>query len=223
MADNKYTAKITSEHNQKPNFMGVVFNNTEPFASVQDFLGTYTPSFDLDSAIGVQLDVVGQWVGRSRYVDIPLTGVYFSWDDLPSIGWDSGVWKGEFDPDSGLISLPDDSYRTLLRAKIAANSWDGSIPGAYAIWNAAFSGQSYIVIQDNQDMSMTVGIAGQPLDIVTRALLTNGYLPLKPEGVRINVYSITPVAGQLFSWDAESEALAGWEVGNWGIEITPGA
>jgi hypothetical protein len=61
------------------------------------------------------------------------------------------------------------------------------------------------------------------LDIVTRALLTNGYLPLKPEGVRINVYSITPVDGPLFAWDAESEALAGWEVGNWGIEITPGA
>jgi hypothetical protein len=111
----------------------------------------------------------------------------------------------------------------LLKAKVAANSWDGSIPGAYAIWNAAFSGQSYIIIQDNQDMSMTVGIAGQPLDIVTRALLTNGYLPLKPEGVRINVYSITPVDGPLFAWDAESEALAGWEVGNWGIEITPGA
>ncbi len=71
-------------------------------------------------------------------------------------------------------------------------------------------------------MSMTVGIAGQPLDIVTRALLTNGYLPLKPEGVRINVYSITPVSGPLFAWDAESEALAGWDVGNWGIEITPG-
>lgn len=222
MADNKYTAKITSEHNQKPNYMGVVFNNTEPFASLQDFLNTYVGVFDIDLAAGVQLDQVGEWIGRSRYVDIPLTGVYFTWDDTVDVGWDSGVWKGPFDPDSGLIALPDDSYRTLLKAKVAANSWDGSIPGAYAIWNAAFSGQSYIVIQDNQDMSMTVGIAGQPLDIVTRASLTNGYLPLKPEGVRINFYSITPVSGPLFAWDAESAALAGWDVGNWGIEITPG-
>jgi hypothetical protein len=222
MADNKYTAKITSEHNQKPNYMGVVFNNTEPFASLQEFLNTYIGVFDLDAAVGMQLDQVGQWIGRSRYVDIPLTGVYFTWDDTVDVGWDSGVWKGPFDPDSGLIALPDDSYRTLLKAKVAANSWDGSIPGAYAIWNAAFSGQSYIVIQDNQDMSMTVGIAGQPLDIVTRALITNGYLPLKPEGVSINFYSITPVPGPLFAWDAESDALAGWDVGNWGIEITPG-
>ncbi|WP_241129760.1 DUF2612 domain-containing protein [Achromobacter xylosoxidans] len=222
MADNKYTAKVTSEHNQKPNFMGVVLNNTEPFASLQEFLNTYIGVFDLDAAAGVQLDQVGQWIGRSRYVDIPLTGVYFTWDETVDVGWDSGVWKGMFDPDSGLIHLPDDSFRTLLKAKVVANAWDGSIPGAYAIWNAAFSGQSYIIIQDNQDMSMTVGIAGQPLDIVTRALLTNGYLPLKPEGVRINVYSITPVSGPLFAWDAESDALAGWEVGNWGIEITPG-
>lgn len=222
MADNKYTAKVTSEHNQKPNFMGVVLNNTEPFASLQEFLNTYIGVFDLDAAVGVQLDQVGKWIGRSRYVDIPLTGVYFTWDETVDVGWDSGVWKGMFDPDSGLIRLPDDSFRTLLKAKVVANAWDGSIPGAYAIWNAAFSGQSYIIIQDNQDMSMTVGIAGQPLDIVTRALLTNGYLPLKPEGVRINVYSITPVSGPLFAWDAESDALAGGEVGNWGIEITPG-
>ena len=94
MADNKYTAKITSEHNQKPNFMGVVFNNTKPFASVQEFLGTYMQSFDLDTAIGAQLDVIGEWVGRTRYVGIPLSGVYFSWDDLPSIGWIPEFGKG---------------------------------------------------------------------------------------------------------------------------------
>ncbi|MEJ2896216.1 DUF2612 domain-containing protein [Bordetella avium] len=222
MAENKYTAKITSEHSQRPKFMGVVFNNTQPFCSLFHFLGSYTQAFDLDAAIGAQLDHIGQWIGRSRFVDIPLTGLYFTWDDTADVGWSSGLWKGQFDPESGLISLPDESYRTLLKAKVAANSWDGSIPGAYAIWDAAFGGQSHIIIQDNQDMSMSVAIAGQPLDIVTRALLTNGYLPLKPEGVRINFYIITPVDGQLLAWDAESTALAGWDAGNWGIEITTG-
>ena len=221
MTNDDYLNLITSEHRGKEKFEATVVAGVSPFSKLQAVMQGLPADFDIDQAVGVQLDAVGAWIGRSRRIDTPLVGVYFAWDDLASDGWESGIWKGPFDPDSGLVDLPDDSYRVLLKAKIAANSWDGTIHGAYAIWATVFT-NSQLVIQDNQDMSMVVGIAGQPLSIVDQALLTNGYIPLKPEGVRIQYYAIAPAAGALFAWDTdESSALAGWDTGQWAVELIP--
>ena len=156
----QYIALITSEHFDKENFVATVGAGVDPLAKLQSVMLGMPEDFDIDTAVGVQLDTLGIWIGRSRRIDTPLVGVYFAWDDLASDGWESGIWKGPFDPDSGLVDLPDDAYRVLLKAKIAANSWDGTIPGAYAIWSEIFT-SSHLIIQDNQDMSMVVGIAGQ--------------------------------------------------------------
>lgn len=215
-----YQSLITSHHADKPKFMATVAIAAKVFAHLQQLAADLPRQFDLDEAVGVQLDAVGEWIGRSRRIDTPLTGVYFTWDDVASTGWDAGVWQGPFDPDSGLTVLPDDEYRLLLRAKVAANQWDGSIPGAYEVWTTVFN-DSIILIQDNQDMSMTVGIAGTPVSTVTQALLTGGYIPLKPEGVRVNYYAISVDSGPLFAWDADSEALAGWDTGSWALELLP--
>lgn len=221
MTNKEYLNLITSEHRGKEKFEATVVASVSPFSKLQFVMQKLPADFDIDQAVGLQLDAVGAWIGRSRRIDTPLVGVYFTWDDLESNGWDSGIWKGAFDPDSGLVDLPDDAYRLLLKAKIASNKWDGTIPSAYKIWSDVFT-DSYLIIQDNQDMSMMVGIAGNPLSIVDQAMLINGYIPLKPEGVRIQYYAIAPASGSLFSFDTEeSLALAGWDSGQWAVELTP--
>jgi len=215
-----YIALLTTEHQGKPRFEATVAASVEPMAKVQDVLKELPAAFDIDEAVGEQLDAVGAWIGRSRRIDAAIVDLYFAWDDTVRDGWDSGVWKGEYDPDSGLIDLPDDSYRVLLKAKIAANSWDGSIPNAYLAWRTAFADESLLVIQDNQDMSCVFGIAGKPLGVVEQALLTGGYIPLKSEGVRVS-YAIIPYEGQIMAWDCDtSDALAGWDIGQWSTELT---
>jgi len=218
----QYTRLITSQHIDKPRYVETVGVSVEPFSKIQKVLEALPKDFDIDNAIGVQLDAVGIWVGRSRRIDVPLTGVYFSWDGLISEGWSQGVWQGQFDPNSGLVDLPDDAYRTLLKAKIAANNWDGSIPGAYEVWVQAFSADKVLVIQDNQDMTMVFGLAGTALSSVEKALLLNGYIPLKPEGVQVSYYAILPEDGLLFGWDVDDpSAFGGWDVGQWAFEIDP--
>lgn len=222
MTTDDYLALITSEHAAQPNFLATVAAGIEPLVGLQDTLQGLIAAFDLDTAVGLQLDMVGQWVGISRQLKAPLVGVYFAFDDIASDGWDSGVWQGPFDPSSGLVSLPDDAYRTVLRAKIAANAWDGSIPGAYAVWALVFIGSFILVLQDNQDMSLTIAIAGEPMPIIDKALLISGYIPLKPEGVRIAYYTIVPTPGLLFAWDVNAgTALAGWDAGQWGEILLP--
>lgn len=222
MTIENYLNLITSEHRDKPKFEATVTVGISPFAKIQGVLNGLPADFDIDTATGVQLDAVGVWIGRSRRIDTPLTGIYFTWEGLLSEGWNAGSWKGEFDPDSGLVDLPDDAYRTLLKAKIAANNWDGTIPSAYEIWTSVFGADRFILIQDRQDMSMVVGIAGQPLDTIEQALLVNGYIPLKPEGVQVLYYAVAPSVGPLFAWDVSpSSALSGWDSGQWPTELIP--
>jgi hypothetical protein len=219
MSVETYTALVTSEHAHKPKFIATIEANAGLEAFIQSVLSTINPSFDLDSAVGVQLDTVGVRVGVSRFIATPLSGIYFEWDNA-ALGWSFGIWKGVFSPTTGLTLLPDDSYRTLIRAKIAANSWKGSIPDAYTIWETLFT-DTIVLIQDNQDMSMVIGVTGQPLDVLTQALLIGGYLPLKPEGVRIAYYALHVDTNPLFAWGADGSGVAGWGIGSWAKILAP--
>ncbi len=216
-----YTNLVPSQHSQKPRFMATLKAVLAPLEKAADLLHELRTAFDLDTATGKQLDAVGVRVGRTRYLNTPLENVYFSWN-TEKVGWGEGVWKGKFDPENGLVALPDDIFRMLLKAKVVANRWDGTTTGAYEAWEIAFSDiGSTILIQDNQDMSMVVGIAGMPLNPVFEQLLLQNYVPLKPEGVRIKWYMVTPDGGPLFAWNCDSPALAGWNKGRWPNKLTP--
>jgi Protein of unknown function (DUF2612). len=221
MADNPYLQRIASQHAQRPKFRALVDALTQPFALCNMASHDIAACFDLDTAVGVQLDQVGFWIGVGRRLRTPLENVYFSLD-IEGLGFDQGVWRGRHDPETGLTILPDDQYRTLLKARIAANHWDGTIPGAYRVWEVVFRNErSIIFIQDNQDMSMIVGIAGLPLNAVLQALLTGGYIPLKPEGVRIRYYAVGTAEGPLFGFDVHNDALAGFDTGQWAQILYP--
>ena len=215
-----YTDLITSEHADKPKFMAVVGLTTDPFAKAIALLGDFTRQFDIDSAIGAQLDVVGEWVGFGREITTPLEGVYFSWG-VDGVGGGQGYWKRPFDPDTGLTNLPDEPYRTVLRAKAALNQWDGRVDTAIADIGPIFPNNTVWII-DNQDMSMTVAVGGAQLDPVYAALLTGGYLSLKPGGVQINyLFSSLPPA-PIFAWGiTDSELFGGWGVGAWAQATSP--
>jgi len=214
-----YLSLITSQHRDKDNFVAMNSFDVSPYQKMQTILDDIPNLYDVDLAIGVQLDTIGEWVGVSRRVNTPLTGVYFEWDNVDTmIGWDSGSWIGQFDSTTGLSFLPDDSYRRLIKTKIASNTWNGSITMAYDIWETIFT-NSYIIIQDNQDMTMSIGIAGEKLGAVDQALLTGGYIPLKPMGVGVNYYMITTSAGAFFGWDIDVPAVRGWDVGQWFTQI----
>lgn len=212
----EYIALVTSEHRDRPKYIASLSAALEQVLAASTLLEAVNEAFDIDTAVGQQLDIIGEWVGRSRYIGVPLPNVYFTWGGTAALGWGSGVWKGQFDPVSGLASLGDEDYRILLKAKIAANHWDGTVPGAYEVWANIFDSDIELLIQDNQNMTMTVGIVGPPLSAVTKALLTGGYIPLKPAGVRVN-YKVSPDGGPLFAWGiSNGTTLAGWATGRWG-------
>lgn len=186
MADvSQYTGLITSQHAGKPKFMAMVAAICGAAVDQQNFLNSMPGAFDLDNAQGPQLDTIGEWVGISRNINVPINNVYFSWD-ISGVGWDQGVWKGPGDPSTGVTSLDDGTYLQVIKAKIGANNWNGQLGTVVPLYNAIFgSSGTYVQITDNSDLTMTLHVLGPQPSALFQALLTGGYIPLKPTGVAI--------------------------------------
>ncbi len=216
-----YLGLISAAFRSKPKFSAMVGDTLSAAVQVQTVLAEMIPKFDVDAAVGDQLDIIGRWVGITRIVSIPIEGIYFSWDDIQTTGWDFGNWQPSTAP-ATITTLPDDAYRLLIKAKIAANNWQGNTEAAYDIWDALFAGTGVtILIQDGQNMSYAIAIIGGVIDSLTVALLVGGYIPLKPEGVRISAYYVSVDDEPVFGWDVESELLGGWDEASWVREFTP--
>lgn len=214
-----YLNLITSEYRLQPNYISMVSFGSSIYVYIQQLLASMIPLFDVDVAVGQQLDIIGQWVGISRNVSIPISNVYFTWNSTASLGWNFGIWQSSTDA-STVTVLPDDVYRTLIRAKIAANHWDGTTNGAYAIWDAIFPTVK-ILIQDNQNMTYDLAFVGAPIDSLTIALVTGGYIPLRPEGVLVSSYVFPIDSGPLFGFDIETAYIEGFDEGSFGTETFP--
>lgn len=112
--------------------------------------------YDLTKAKGVFLDFLGQMVGVGRVMPIRSTSA----------------------------RLNDDLYRKVIKAKIAINTWNGTMETLPDVLNSVFP-ELNIVVTDHQNMTVTATlrekVSGELLDI-----LNNGYLIPRSYGVDMN-------------------------------------
>jgi len=160
MAITPYLDLITSQHRHREKFIRWVTAVLEKADDAMTAANHIPEAFDIDNAVGVQLDTLGVLIGRSRYLPFQL-------------------------PDGTPPVLDDKNYRVALKAKIAINQWDGTIPQIHEIWDELFP-DARLRITDNQDMSMNASIRGE-MGIESIHLVTVGYVIPKPSGVRLNV------------------------------------
>jgi hypothetical protein len=215
-----YQNLVTSEHKGSEKYMSWLGAMIEPFTVIQSVMDNFVPNFDVDVAVGKQLDAVGKWVGVSRFLREPITDVYFTFDNA-DLGFDRSIFKGPFSPDSGVVRMPDYIYRFMIKFKILSNKWDGTIPTAYADFQKVFGSDSHVFIVDNQDMSMSIGIVGLTLGPLGVGILEQGYFPFRPEGVKIMEYIIHPLGKKIFAFDLASEIYGGFDVGYFPLVIIP--
>jgi hypothetical protein len=215
----EYLARIPSYHSTQPRFMNTVATLIQPLVDAMAMLDKLTTrDFDLDTAVGVQLDMVGQWLGRDRWLRMPFTDVFFSLD-LPEdrVGFDQGIWLGPYDARDGLRALDDDNYRVLLKLYAIANQWPGYHPPIVNALNAVWPG---VVVDDRGDkpgevMRCDVLIPGPAISTVALFMLQQDY-PIKASGVRYNFLETTVSSTPLFGFDSANQVIAGFDVGAWG-------
>lgn len=192
---NAYLSLVTSEFT-KPKYLAMLGVFCQAQVDQQNLANSFPSLFDVDLAVGDQLDKLGQWVGVSRNLSQTILGV---------------------------TVLPDASYRILIKLFIAMNAWDGTIPGLYSIWNAILAPSvGGILVQDGQDMTMTVVLLTPPTALLILAILTQGYFLMRPAGVFITGFfepSVPYPATPLFGFDVENSTVSGFDVGAWVIAI----
>lgn len=198
-----YAALITSEHNQKPNFMALVSALTAAVGDTTAAIQSLVPAFNLNTATGAQLDVIGLWVGQSRVIPGILVPGFFGFSELGSglpdglqspfgeltntgIG---GVWFDLGDVAAGTTTLNDAQYLTILKARIARNQSNGTLS---ALENALFFiFGSNCRVADNGTLSLTITVTS-PISPVDQALITGLDILPRPAGIAIGSIVFTP-------------------------------
>jgi hypothetical protein len=205
---------IPAPNTDQPNYTAWLAANLQTYVDDQTALGLLPADFNIDIAVGDQLDVLGVILGVSRTVP--------------------------FDFGGGISPvLADPIYRIVLKARIILDLWNGTKDQIYDFWQN-FLPEYPVLIQDNLDMSMSVLIFGVPADTggvvsfgwdtdtadikgwdegywgpfenTLRQLIENGYFTPKPAGVSV-AYSFAD--SPVFAWDIENDLFKGWDQADW--------
>lgn len=193
-----YLGRITPWQSTHTNFTATVSGSLEPVVTASAVIETLPAAFDLDWAIGAQLDAVGLYIKPDRNVRLPIPGAYFSLD-IEGLGLDQGALKGPYDGEYGIYQLDDETYRRLLYANTLANRWDGTVPGAQAVCDTFFiDPETLVFVQDNAQVPYPLSFFS--LD-VTGSGLDEGVIyegdAARPSSGSVNVSMTIGVAGKL--------------------------
>lgn len=180
-----YLDLITSQHRDKEKFISVLTVLLDSSTDIFELAVILDEFFDLDNAEGEQEDFLGHIVGASRL--------------LP------------FTPKKGLSPILDNQdFRVLIKACIARNIWKGGIEDLRELWRTLYG--EYIVIIDNQDMTIDVVVIGGQFSDLAQQMILHGMIVPKPQSVGINYYFAN---GAIFSYDKDTDTLKGYDEGYW--------
>ena len=122
-----YLNIIASEHRQQPKYMAMLTAYLRKLQDAQLVIEAFDLHFDLNEAIGAQLDKLGEIVGRSRIL--------------------------AFQPESRSALLDDDNYRLI----IMQNQWDGTIEDMANLFKQVFPDMQLAIIDNqNMSMEIQV-------------------------------------------------------------------
>lgn len=179
-------ATVIAQYANSPVLLAVVQHFAEWLDGARLFDDFFAKVWNLDTAEGWGLDVLGRIVGVSRIVNVPAVGEYIGFDGQPTAqNWGHGVWyKGASATDN--VVLTDAVYRRVIEAKARANICDGSVPAINRILMALFPGYGNCYVKDNGDMTIEYHF-GATLSPVDYAIASQEGLLPKPTGVAVSI------------------------------------
>jgi len=195
-----YKNLLIIQYNNKPKAKAEIESFTKKMLA-DGLIFKVQDAFNIDDAVGVQLDILGKYIGIDRfftgqqllgegyfqlipYSDIPYTpaGDEKGFTDYSNYDTADGKFLNYNSFISNNLKLDDDDYRFLLKLKIVQNNIDHTNKSIVDNLYKFFSTDLFCM--DNQDMSMTYFVKPASLELVKIAL-EKEVLP-KPMGVDIN-------------------------------------
>lgn len=153
-------------------------------------------AFDIETAVGPQLDILGEYIGFNRVINTAIARDYFTLDDYVTPVTNSYGFTSYLDATLNinasmyeyiltiysLSTLSDDEYRILLKLKLLSNVSQNCSYGVNELLNEVFG--SGVVLFDQFDMTISYFVKTEISRIMSIAYAQN-LLP-KAMGVLIS-------------------------------------
>lgn len=189
---------ILSQYNSSPTILALIESFNDAVNVNVDIANFYEKIWNVATAVGNGLDIWGQIVGVSRYLQIPATP-YLGFEEAyrtPSAA--TGAQPFDQAPfyngvaQTNTFALSDAQYRQLILVKAAANISNLSVPSINALLRAEFGtnngvdpyGSAYVI--DNNDMTFQYYLDFVPSTTQIAIIENSGVFP-RPAGVQVTL------------------------------------
>lgn len=178
-------ATVISQYANSPRMLALIDGLTAAFDRNAQFEEFITRAWDINTATGFGLDIIGRKVGVARALYVANEEYLGFSDQTGAQPFGHGVFYSAYRLTPN-FNLPDASYRRLILVRAALNITDCAIPTINKALMTLFPGYGNCYVRDNLDMTMTY-VFGAKLSKVDYAIVTqSGALP-KPAGVSYTV------------------------------------
>lgn len=177
------------QYRDKPTFDAILTSLLEQFEKVYTLYSSFDDAYDVDKAVGVQLDILGKIVGISRIVPSVLLKKYFGFSGTFNAGtFGKAIFKSGNEAVLSDTKLNDSDYRFLIKAKVIRNFTYCSIskPDTLNMQKAIdflFNNKGWI--KNNYNMTFDLYVSSV-FDLDKIALIQAMDLFPLPKGTRIN-------------------------------------
>ena len=203
----KARSRIYAQYRDKPRMVAWLTSGPDiAYEHLERSANAIITSYDVDTARGEDLNIIGRIVGVPRpVVRIPDFAVFGYEGNENYENYNVAPYLGEGD---GVNDAPlsDFLYRRLVKAKIARNISDATYDDIIRL--ARFiTGVEVITLVDNQDMTFSLGFEFA-LDLNTAYLVENFDIIPRPQGVEMlgwfvlprNIFEIEAASDRIFNY-----------------------
>lgn len=176
-----------AQYRNKPKFMAWLDIAHKMGGDIESAALAVRRSYDIDTAAGESLNVIGRIVvvDRGFISDIPLGQLSFADVDMePAQCGDDSAMMSEMTAATD-STMSDAIFRLAIKAKIAKNNGDATIPSILDQVDQLIPGLRYVAIADYGDMTFAIEFQGD-VDAVLRWALFNADLIQRPAGVQFD-------------------------------------
>jgi len=193
----EYAKLLIKQYYSKPKARAEIEFKISQYEKEYNIINTFPDEFDVDTAYGHRLDLIGKIVGVGRSVKSVVDKIGFGFEENSNArGFadkfnaldSSAPFIERFTPEYTDLQMDDPTYRLIIKAKIAVNNVSAYMISddrisVQQVIQTAFEKRAYVA--DNYNMSLDLYISpvyeGQRLRLINELNL----LP-KPQGVRYN-------------------------------------
>lgn len=210
----QYKKLLIIQYSDKPKALAHIENIIGELEKVYDLANLFESAFDVDQALGKQLDIIGKIVGISRRVPFTVPKNYFGFSDNTSTAYPMDdkftpivayPFKNKFEIPYSTGELNDNDFRFFIKAQIIKNyvrttMIDEDKLSLQDAIDYLFDNKGYVV--DKQDMSLTIYINNTFNFDMIQYIKQLDLIP-RPQGVEYETI-ISYVDGETFGFGANN-------------------